>query len=392
MSLPPLRRMPLWWPSSPLAAAVPPVASTRPPSGGDPMRRIGSVRASTGSLTAFVREKVAGGSLTVTPSRWGGSGWARCWALSYTGVEGVGRMVTNTGTGNAPSLGPIVVPPGGMLPIGFSAGDGSTNWSAFTGGNVRLTTNDSFNTGMYGDSAADTTFGATMSNSRAWMGLTVPLLTTLRTGPRANYDTGMVEASLGGVKTTSVYADVGDYVILTFGQDGGSAPTPVTCEGVAMTELDVQTIPGLPGGTGFIRRYISHKITTAGAKAISATQVSARWGKMHAMSISGVSEVAWSHKAASSGGNSAPTHVVPAIGANQFVVQTFFTSGSGFEINTGADGYAEVSNTNSGMTTNLVHEGGQVRQNGNQTGWGSMATAFTGAPQSQGNFFPLIAA
>jgi hypothetical protein len=147
--------------------------------GGVPMIELGSVNldGGAGTLFLFYLPDVAGGEETVeiSPS-WGGY-WAGN-SVSYTGVDLVGTPATTTyGSGESLSQTVDVTFPGQVVIQGFG-NIGSGTLSSPTGGTNRCVTSYSDpSTGVaISDADTTTTFGATLSATDNWGGITAALV------------------------------------------------------------------------------------------------------------------------------------------------------------------------------------------------------------------------
>ncbi|MDO3201213.1 hypothetical protein [Mycobacteroides abscessus] len=296
--------------------------------GASPMKCLGRVKLNSGTLTAFLIENVSSGSATVTISK-SGSDWAQAVALSYANAVDFRQVKVAKGSGTTASQ--SATPGASARSIGsFTRGGISGNFTSPTGGTNRLNDSSGFVAGTVSDTSTSATFSASISSSANWGGVVVDALTAAILTPRINYTGGIWSEVNGGTQTFTVKAAVNDYIVVDMVQSGGGDPSSVTCAGVAMTLVDTQAFTHPNTSSGFLKRYRSAQITSAGDKTISITATGSQWWRAAGCSISNVTSFGATTKGA--GTSSSPAQSV-SCSADQLILQSFVTSSAPTELN-----------------------------------------------------------
>ncbi|MGH3725668.1 MAG: hypothetical protein ACRDUS_16285 [Mycobacterium sp.] len=317
-----------------------------------PMTCVGQALSNGVLIAAYIIENVAAGSATINVNKTGSS-WGQAVAVSYAGAQGYRPTKSVVGTGTSFSL-PVTVPLNGRTVHAFTPGQQSTTLSALTGGTSRYLDNAGFLTQSVRDADAAATFAGTLSASRNWAALGVPLCAVAPTGPIPKYSTGTDADGINGTKTFDIQAAVGDYVYAFVGQTGPGDPSAVTCAGTAMTLIDTLTW-NTGSATGFIKIYRSAAaMASAGAKTVSVTATGGNWWRAYGLAVSGVTTPSGT-VTKTSGTSSQATQSVTCT-TDQLIVQIFITSAAP----TGTEGGAALWLTPSAgqvfMTVNVADE------------------------------------
>ncbi|SKU70739.1 Uncharacterised protein [Mycobacteroides abscessus subsp. massiliense] len=335
-----------------------------------PMTCVGQALSNGVLIAAYLIRNVASGSATININKTGSS-WGQAVAVSYAGSQGYRPAKSAVGNGTSFSM-PVTVPLNGRTVHAFTPGQNSTTLSSLTGGTSRYLDNVGFLTQSVRDADAATTFGGSLSATRDWAALGVPLCAVAPTGPIPKYSTGTDAEGINGTKTLDVYAEVGDYVYCVVGQAGPGDPSAVTCAGTAMTLIDTVswTHPNTSGG--FLKIYRSAAaMVSAGAKTVSVTATGGNWWRAYGLAISGVSSPSGTlTKTAATA--SQPIQSVTC-SADQLIVQIFITSAAP----TGTTGGAALWLTPSGgqifMVVNIADESSTFTIANPSVNWGAAA-------------------
>ncbi|SHR83368.1 Uncharacterised protein [Mycobacteroides abscessus subsp. abscessus] len=338
-----------------------------------PMNCAGQARSNGVLIACYIIENVAAGSAAININKTGSS-WGQAVAVSYAGAQGYRPAKSAVGNGTSFSL-PVTVPLNGRTVHAFTPGQNSTTLSALSGGTSRYLDNVGFLTQSVRDADAATTFGGTLSATRDWAALGVPLCAVAPTGPIPKYSTGTDADGINGTKTFDVYTAVGDYVYAIVGQTGPGDPSAVTCAGTAMTLLD--TLAWNAGSaTGFIKIYRSAAaMASAGAKTVSVTATGGNWWRACGLAVSGVTSPSGT-VTKTSATSSQPTQAVTCA-ADQLIVQIFITSAAA----TGTAGGAALWLTPSAgqvfMTVNVADESTTFTIANTSVNWGAAAVVLS---------------
>ncbi|WP_457156343.1 hypothetical protein [Mycobacteroides abscessus] len=283
-----------------------------------PMRLLGRVKFNSGQLAAFLIENVASGSATATISKTG-SDWAQAVALSYTGAADFRQVKVAKGQGTTCSQ--SATPGSNARSIqSFTRGGISGAFSGPSGGTNRINETSGFVVGTVSDNNISGTFSASITASANWGGVVVDATPSTISAPKINY-TGAVWSEInGGTQTFSVRAAVNDYVVVDIAQAGNGDPSSVTLDGVSMTLIDTQAFTHPNTSAGFLKRYRSAQIGSAGDKTVSITTTGSQWWHAGGWSISNVTS--FGTPAKSSGTSSTPTQSVTCA-AGQLILQSF---------------------------------------------------------------------
>lgn len=324
-------------------------------------------------IAAYLIRNVAAGSATININKTGSS-WGQAVAVSYAGAQGFRPAKSAVGSGTSFSL-PVTVPLNGRTVHAFTPGQNSTTLSALSGGTSRYLDNVGFLTQSVRDADAATTFGGTLSATRDWAALGVPLCAVAPTGPIPKYSTGTDADGINGTKTFDVYTAVGDYVYAIVGQTGPGDPSAVTCAGTAMTLLDTLTW-NAGSATGFIKIYRSAAaMASAGAKTVSVTATGGNWWRAFGLAVSGVTAPSGT-VTKTSATSSQPTQSVTCA-ADQLIVQIFITSAAV----TGTAGGAALWLTPAAgqvfMTVNVADESTTFTIANTSVNWGAAAVVLS---------------
>ncbi|WP_237142822.1 hypothetical protein [Mycobacteroides abscessus] len=324
-------------------------------------------------IAAYLIRNVAAGSATININKTGSS-WGQAVAVSYVGAQGFRPAKSAVGSGTSFSL-PVTVPLNGRTVHAFTPGQNSTTLSALSGGTSRYLDNVGFLTQSVRDADAATTFGGTLSATRDWAALGVPLCAVAPTGPIPKYSTGTDADGINGTKTFDVYTAAGDYVYAIVGQTGPGDPSAVTCAGTAMTLLDTLTW-NAGSATGFIKIYRSAAaMASAGAKTVSVTATGGNWWRACGLAVSGVTAPSGT-VTKTSATSSQPTQSVTCA-ADQLIVQIFITSAAV----TGTEGGAALWLTPAAgqvfMTVNVADESTTFKLANTSVNWGAAAVVLS---------------
>lgn len=295
---------------------------------GLPMKFKGRVKFNGGTLSVFLIENVGSGSETITVNKTG-SDWAQCVALSYSGAADFRqvKIAKGSGTTASQSASPGVL----SRSIGaFTRGGGSGTFSSLSGGTNRINESSGFVAGTVSDTSTSATFSASISSSANWGGVVVDALTAAISTPRINYTGGIWSEVNGGTQTFTVKAAVNDYIVVDMVQSGSGDPSSVTCAGVAMTLVDTQPFTHPNTSSGFLKRYRSAQITSAGDKTVSITATGSQWWHAAGCSISNVTSFGATAKGA--GTSSSPAQSV-SCSAGQLILQSFVASSAPTDLN-----------------------------------------------------------
>lgn len=252
-----------------------------------PMICVGQALSNGVLIAAYLIRNVVSGSATINVNKTGSS-WGQAVAVSYAGAQGFRPAKSAVGNGASFSL-PVTVPLNGRTVHAFTPGQQSTTLSSLTGGTSRYLDNVGFLTQSVRDTDAATTFGGSLSATRDWAALGVPLCAVAPTGPIPKYSSGTDAEGINGTKTFDIYSSAGDYIYAMVGQAGPGDPSAVTCDGSAMTLIDTVawTHPNTSGG--FLKIYRSSTaMASAGAKTVSVTATGGNWWRACGLAISGV--------------------------------------------------------------------------------------------------------
>lgn len=334
-----------------------------------PMTCVGQALSNGVLIAAYIIRDVAAGSATINVNKVGSS-WGQVVAVSYAGAQGYRTAKSAVGNGSSFSL-PVTVPLNGRTVHAFTPGQQSTTLSSLTGGTGRYLDNVGFLTQSVRDTDAATTFGGTLSATRDWAALGVPLCAVAPTGPIPKYSSGTTADGISDTKTFDVHAAVGDYVYAFVGQTGPGDPSSVTCAGTAMSLIDTLTW-NTGSATGFIKIYRSAAaMASAGAKTVSITATGGNWWRACGLAVSAVTSPSGTVTKTSST-SSQPTQAVTCA-ADQLIVQIFITSAAA----TGTEGGAALWLTPSAgqvfMTLNVADASTTFKLANTSVNWGAMA-------------------
>ncbi|WP_240483004.1 MULTISPECIES: hypothetical protein [unclassified Mycobacteroides] len=324
-------------------------------------------------MGAYLIRNVAAGSATVNINKAGFS-WGQVVAASYTGVQGYGPAKQTTGVGTAFSQS-VTVPLNGRTVHAFTPGENSTTLSSLTGGTSRYLDNAGFLTQSVRDTDADTSFTGSLSASRNWAALAVPLQPAAQSGVALGCSYGTTSEGNGGTSTFDVYAAVGDYVYCAVAQDRAGNPSSVTCAGAAMTLVDTQTFTS-GVGTGFIKIYRSAiAMGSAGAKTISVTATGSGWWRMAGVALSGVTAPSGT-VTKTSGTSSQPTQAVTCT-AGQMILQVFGTSTAPTGTEGGGALFLSQGASQIYLIMNIASETTTFKLANTSINWGAMAVVLS---------------
>lgn len=334
-----------------------------------PMTCVGQALSNGVLIAAYIIRNVASGSATINVNKTGSS-WGQVVAVSYAGAQGYRPAKSAVGNGLSFSL-PAAVPLNGRTVHAFTPGQQSTTLSSLTGGTSRYLDNVGFLTQSVRDADAATTFGGTLSATRDWAALGVPLCAAAPTGPTPKYSSGTTADGITDTRTFDVYAAVGDYVYAVVGQTGPGDPSAVTCAGAAMTLIDTLTW-STGSATGFLKLYRSAAaMASAGAKTVSVTATGGNWWRACGLAVSGVTSPSGTVTKTSGTSSQATQSVTCA--TDQLIVQIFITSAAP----TGTEGGAALWLTPSAgqvfMVMNVADESTTFKTANTSVNWGAAA-------------------
>lgn len=338
-----------------------------------PMTCVGQALSNGVLIAAYLIRNVAAGSATINVNKTGSS-WGQVVAVSYAGAQGYRPAKSAVGNGLSFSL-PAAVPLNGRTVHAFTPGQQGTTLSSLSGGTSRYLDNVGFLTQSVRDADAAATFGGTLSATRDWAALGVPLCAVAPTGPIPRYSTGTAADGISDTKTFDIHAAVGDYVYAFVGQTGPGDPSAVTCAGTAMTLIDTAAW-NTGSATGFIKIYRSAAaMASAGARTVSVTATGGNWWRACGLAASGVTGPSGT-VTKTSGTSSQPTQAVTCA-ADQLIVQIFITSAAA----TGTEGGAGLWLTPSAgqvfMTLNVADESTTFKLANTSVNWGAAAVVLS---------------
>lgn len=330
-----------------------------------PMICVGQALSSDALIVAFLIRGVASGAATVNINKTG-SNWGQAVAVAYAGAQGYGpgQSVSGSGTSFSQSA---TVPAGGKVVHAFTPGEQSTTLSSLAGGTSRYLDNVGFLTQSVRDSSSSTAFTGTLSASRNWAALVVPLLAAPASAPLPGYSIGTSDEGFNSTKTFDVYAAVGDYVYVAVAQAGAGNPSSVTCAGTAMTLLDTQVW----NSTGFLKLYRSASaMGSAGAKTVSVTGTGGNWWRAAGVAVSGVTSPDGTITK-TSGSSSQPIQSA-SLSAGQSVVQLFAVNSSPTGTEGGTSLYLSPSVSSIGLILNVAFETTTFKLANTSLNWGAL--------------------
>ncbi|PKQ59811.1 hypothetical protein B5566_02405 [Mycobacterium sp. MHSD3] len=331
-----------------------------------PMVCVGQALSGDALIAAFLIRGVASGAATININKTGGN-WGQAVAVAYAGAQGYspGESKSGSGTSFSQSAG---VPPGGKVIHAFTPGELSTTLSSLSGGTSRYLDNVGFLAQSVRDANAATTFAGTLSSSRNWAALAVPLLAGPASSPLFGYSIGTSDEGFNGTKTFDVYAATGDYIYVAVAQAGAGDPSSVTCAGTGMTLMDTQVW----NSAGFLKIYRSASaMGSSGAKTISVTGTGSNWWRAAGVAVSGVTSPGGTITK-TSGSSSQPTQAVTA-SAGQSVLQAFAINTSPTGTEGGTSLYLSPSVSSIGLILNVANQTTTFKLANTSVTWGAMA-------------------
>ncbi|WJR32415.1 hypothetical protein P3F83_18055 [Mycobacteroides immunogenum] len=321
-------------------------------------------------IAAYIIRAVPAGSATVNITRGTSPApWGQAVAVSYSGAAGYDPATAAAGTGTSFSHS-VTVPTNSRTVQAITTGDAGATLSNLAGGVSRYLDNAGFCIQSIRDSDASTAFTGTLSTSRAWASIAVPLRTSAATGVRAGYSYGATSV-LGATTTTfDIAAAVGDYVYVPVIQDRAGDPSSVTCDGSPMTLID--TAPWSSGsGSAFIKIYRSAAaMSSAGLKTVSVVTSGSGWSRSGGVAVSGVTSPSGT-VTKTSGTSSQPTQAVTC-SAGQMILQILASSAAP----TGTEGGATLVVSSAGQvfwSINIALESTTFKMANTSTNWGALA-------------------
>ncbi|MBN7352166.1 Bacteriophage protein [Mycobacteroides abscessus subsp. abscessus] len=335
-----------------------------------PMRCLGRVKVNSGQLAAFVIRNVAGGSATVTVSK-SGSDWAQAVALSYANALDFRQAKVAKGSGTSASQ--AAAPAVSARSIqSFTRGGIFGTFSSLSGGTNRINDSSGFVAGTVGDTGSSATFSATVSSSVNWGSVIVDAVPTVVSTPKINYTGGLWSEANGGTQTFTVTAAVGDYIVVDMAQSGNGDPSSVTLDGVAMTLVDTQTWSHPNTTSGFLKRYRSAQVASAGDKTVSITATGGQWWRAAGCSISNATSFGTPTKTSAT--SSAPSQAVTC-SAGQLILQSFATAAAPTDLSA-TNHFDSPSGSAVFLLMNAAEETTTFSAP-NSTNWGAMATVIS---------------
>ncbi|WP_234714545.1 hypothetical protein [Mycobacteroides immunogenum] len=292
-----------------------------------PMTCVGQAVSNGVVIAAYIIRGVASGSATINITRGTSPApWGQVVAVSYSGAAGYDPAAVAIGTGTSFSHS-VTAPLNGRAVQALTTGDSGATLSSLAGGTSRYLDNSGFCIQSVRDTdvvVSPTAFTGTISSSRDWASIAVPLRTIAPTGVRAGYNIG-TSSVLGATTTTvDVSAAVGDYVYTVVVQDRPGDPSSVTCAGTGMTLIDTAAWTS-GSGSAFIKIYRSAStMGSAGAKTVSVVTTGSGWSRCFGIAVSGVSSPSGT-VTKTSGTGSQPTQAVTC-SAGQMILQVLGTS------------------------------------------------------------------
>lgn len=338
-----------------------------------PMICLGQAINSGVIMATYLIRNVASGSATVNVAKTGFS-WGQAVAVSYTGVQGYGPSSQVVGVSTSFSQ-PVTVPQNGRTVHAFTPGENSTTLSSLAGGISRYLDNAGFLTQSVRDTDANTSFTGSLSASRNWAALAVPLRPIAQSGVILGHSAGSASEGNGGTSTFDVYAAVGDYVYCVIAQDRAGDPSSVTCAGAAMTLIDTQTYTS-GVGTGFVKIYRSASaMGSAGAKTVSVSTTGSGWWRMCGLALSGVTSPSGT-TTKTSGTSSQPTQAVTCA-ANQMILQAFVLAAAPTATEGGASLFLSPGASQINLVMNVAAETTTFKVANTSVNWGAMAVVLS---------------
>ncbi|WP_234803865.1 hypothetical protein [Mycobacteroides immunogenum] len=321
-------------------------------------------------IAAYIIRGAPSGSATVNITRGTSPApWGQAVAVSYSGAAGFDPATAAAGTGTSFSH-PVTVPTNSRTVQAITTGDAGATLSSLTGGVSRYLDNAGFCIQSIRDSDASTAFTGTLSSSRAWASIAVPLRTSAPGGVRAGYSYGSTSV-LGATTTTfDIYAAAGEYVYVPVIQDRAGDPSSVTCDGSAMTLID--TAPWSSGsGAAYIKIYRSAAaMSSAGLKTVSVVTSGSGWSRSGGVAVSGVTSPSGT-VTKTSGTSSQPTQAVTC-SAGQMILQILASSAAP----TGIEGGTTLVVSSAGQvfwSINIALESTTFKLANTSTNWGALA-------------------
>lgn len=335
-----------------------------------PMTCVGQALSSGALISAFLIRGVASGSATVNVYKTG-SNWGQAVAVTYAGAQGYTPGKSNSGSGTTFSQS-VTVPAGGKVVHAFTPGENATTLSSLTGGTSRYLDNAGFLTQSVRDTAANDTFAGTLSTTRPWAALAVPLLAGPASGPLPGYCIGTSDEGFNGTKTFDVHAASGDYVYVAVTQAGAGDPSSVTCAGSAMTLMDTQTW----NSTGFLKIYRSSSaMGSSGAKTVSVTGTGSNWWRAAGLAVSGVTSPSGT-VTKTSGSSSQPTQAVTC-SAGQSILQAFASNAEPTGNEGGTSLYLAPTVSSIALVLNVASESTTFKLANTSVNWGAVAVVLS---------------
>lgn len=335
-----------------------------------PMKCLGRVKVNNGQLAVFLLRNAPSGAATITISKTG-SDWAQAVAVSY--VHAIDFRMAKTAKGSGTSASQSATPPANGRSIqSFTRGGISGTFGPLSGGTNRVNDSSGFVAGTLSDSGSSATFSSTVSSSVNWGSVVVDALTAAITTPRINNTGGLWTEVNGGTQTFTVTAAANDYIVVDIAQAGNGDPSSVTLDGSAMTLVDTQTWSHPNTSAGFIKRYRSAQIGSAGDKTVSITTTGGQWWRAAGCSISNVTSFGTVTK--TSGTSSAPSQSVTCT-TGQLILQSFVTSSAPTDMNV-TNYFDSPAGSTLFLLQNLAEETTTFSATGS-TNWGTIATVVT---------------
>lgn len=334
------------------------------------MKCLGRVKINSGQLAVFLLRNVPNGSATITISKTG-SDWAQAVAVSYSGALDFRMVKIAKGSGTSASQSATPTASGRSIQS-FTRGGISGTFGSLSGGTNRVNDSSGFVAGTLSDSGSSATFSSTVSSSVNWGSVVVDALTAAITTPRINNTGGLWTEVNGGTQTFTVTAAANDYIVVDIAQAGNGDPSSVTCDGTAMTLVDTQTWSHPNTSAGFIKRYRSAQIGTAGDKTVSITTTGSQWWRAAGCSISNVTSFGTVTK--TSGTSSAPSQSVSCT-TGQLILQSFVTSSAPTDMNV-TNYFDSPAGSTLYLLQNLAEDTTTFSATGS-TNWGAIATVIS---------------
>lgn len=339
--------------------------------------RCGATTSGSGIIfAAYSIDAVAAGAATISITCTNNN-WCQAAAVAYSNVAGYALTKTSMGqSSTALTSGALAIPGAGSMLVNSFCHNQTI--SSPTGGTNRLLETAGFVKQTISDSNANVTFAATASSTGTWGGLMVPLLSSVPSSPNINHCLGQIGPLNGSsTQTLSIMCNVGDYVFVDFVENGNTAPASVTCAGVAMTQIYTANVPGLTGGTGLIRRYVSATAITSGqislgAVSVQLNQTSSNWWGWCAVSVSGITTIGTSAGSVFSS-NSQPSQAI-SLSAGQYALHTFSTYTQPGYITNATNYYDGQGGQFAVPSMNFLDTSATVTMSLTSVQWGSMYT------------------